>query len=240
LLVLENADPTLELEKYLPYSLHNPILITSTNSAVHQMSLPDFHLGFSDLEQNEAVDLLKHANENLDNDNQQLISDIVNALGCQALAVSTAGAYIGSTATCILSNYLSLFKRKSKQLLNHKLKSLDGYQKTIFSAFHLSFDKLSPSTKLFMQVCAFFHHTAIPVELFHHASAFASDDLWPEEKDKIPAVDDLKKFLSHFTDNGSWDDTIDELRQFSLTIYDTGAEVLSFHSVLHMCVQETI
>ncbi|KAK0482516.1 hypothetical protein IW261DRAFT_1036013 [Armillaria novae-zelandiae] len=31
---LNNADPSLELNKYLLYSLHNPILITSTNEAV--------------------------------------------------------------------------------------------------------------------------------------------------------------------------------------------------------------
>ncbi|KAK0214245.1 hypothetical protein EDD85DRAFT_575213 [Armillaria nabsnona] len=118
---------------------------------------PGFHLDFPDFGQSEAVDLLlKHAHEDSDNDNQQLASAIVDALGCQALAVATAGAYIASTATCTLSNYLSLFKRKCKQLLNYKMKSLNGYQKTVFSAFQLSFDQLSSPTSFLCRSVLFF------------------------------------------------------------------------------------
>ncbi len=114
------------------------------------------------------------------------------------------------------------------------------YQKTVFSAFQLSFDQLSSSTKLFMQICAFFHHTAIPVELFYRAAAFTSDDIQPEEKEKTPAVEELKCFLSHFKDKWSWDASIDELSHFSLAIYNIGAKALSFHPILHICIQETI
>ncbi len=40
LLILENVDASLELDQYLPYSLHNPILITSTNQAVSHFASP--------------------------------------------------------------------------------------------------------------------------------------------------------------------------------------------------------
>lgn len=40
LLVLENADPSLELDQYLPYSFHNPILVTSTDQAVSRFASP--------------------------------------------------------------------------------------------------------------------------------------------------------------------------------------------------------
>ncbi|KAK0479002.1 hypothetical protein EDD18DRAFT_1086750, partial [Armillaria luteobubalina] len=166
--------------------------------------------------------------------------DIVDALGYQALAVATAGAYIASTATCTLSNYLSLFKQRCKKFLNYKMKSLDGYQKTVFSAFQLSFDELSPSTKLFMQICAFFHHTAIPIELFYHASAFTGDDLSPEENEKTPVIKELNHFISLYLHNKSWDDAIDELSHLSLTMYDPDAKTLSFHPILHRCIQETL
>ncbi|KAK0460301.1 hypothetical protein IW261DRAFT_1637744, partial [Armillaria novae-zelandiae] len=205
LAIFDNADdPKIDLGKYIPQCNHGNVIIISRLTEVHQMSSPGFHLDFSDLEQSEAIDLLlKHAHMNLDNVNQKLASDIVDTLGCQALAVATAGAYIASTATCTLSNYLSIFKQKCKQLLNYKMRSLDGYQKTVFSAFQLSFDKLRPSTKVFMQICAFFHHTAIPVELFYHASAFTGDNLLPEEKEKTPAVEELKCFLSLYLYDGS-------------------------------------
>ncbi len=241
LLIFDNADdPKVDLSKYIPQCDHGNVIITSRLTEVHQMASPGFHLDFPDLGQTEAVDLLlKHAYEGLDNNNQQLASAIVDALGCQALAVATAGAYIGSTATCTLSNYLSLFKRKCKHLLNYKMKSLNGYQKTVFSAFQLSFDQLSLSTKLFIQICAFFHHTAIPIELFYRAAAFTGDDLEPEEK-KTPAIEELKHFLSLFTHDGLWDDSIDELSCLSLIIYNISAKTLSFHPILYICIQETI
>ncbi len=46
LLILENADASLELDQYLPYSLHNPILVTSTDQAVSRFASPacDFEL----------------------------------------------------------------------------------------------------------------------------------------------------------------------------------------------------
>ncbi len=199
LLIFDNADdPKVELSKYIPRCNHGNIIITSRLTEVNQIASPGAHLDFFDLEQNEAVNLLlKHAYQNSDNNNQQLVFDIVNALGCQALAVATAGAYIASNPTCTLSNYLSRFNQKRTELLNYKIKSLDDYQKTVFSAFQLSFDQLSLSTQFFMQICAFFHHTAIPVEVFNRAAAFTGDDLEPEEEE-TPAIEELKHFLSLF------------------------------------------
>ncbi|KAK0487164.1 P-loop containing nucleoside triphosphate hydrolase protein [Armillaria novae-zelandiae] len=242
LVIFDNADDSnVDLGNYIPWCNHGNIIITSHLTEVKQMASPDFHINFQDLEQSDAVDLLlKHAHVDFSNDNQQLASVIVLALGCQALAIATAGAYIASTATCTLSEYLPLFKRKSKQLLDYRMKTFDRYQKTVLSAFQLSFEKLSLPAELFMQICAFFHHTAIPVELFHHASVFTGNDLFPEEKDKTSAVEELKQFLSYFAHDGSWDDVIDELNSLSLTIYDASAKTLSFHSVLQMCVQDTI
>ncbi len=40
LLILENMDASLELDQYLPYSIHNPILITSTDPAVSRFASP--------------------------------------------------------------------------------------------------------------------------------------------------------------------------------------------------------
>ncbi len=242
LFIFDNADdPKIELSKYIPQCNHGNIIITSRLTEVNQMASPGAHLDFFDLEQSEAVNLLlKHAHQDSDNNNQQLASDIVNTLGCQALAVATAGAYIASNPTCTLSNYLSCFNQKRTELLNYKMRSLDDYQKTVFSVFQLSFDQLSSSTKLFMQICAFFHHTAIPIELFYHAAAFVGDDLQPEEKEKTPAVEELKHFISCFTYKKSWDDSIDELSHLSLTIYDTNAKTFSFHSLFHLCILETI
>ncbi|PBK86753.1 hypothetical protein ARMGADRAFT_1123779 [Armillaria gallica] len=242
LLIFGNADdPEVKLSNYIPWCNHGNIIITSHLTEVNQITSPGAHPDFSDLEQSEAINLLlKHAYQDIDNNNQQLAANIVDALGCQALAVTTAGAYIASNPTYTFSNYLSCFDQKRKKLLNHKMRSLDNYQKTVFSVFHLSFDQLSFSIKLFMQICAFFfHHKAISVELFYHAAAFTGDDIEPDEEEH-PAIGELRQFLSLLTHNGSWEDTIDELSHLSLTMYDASTKTLPFHSIIHMCVQETI
>ncbi|KAK0214341.1 hypothetical protein IW262DRAFT_1466048 [Armillaria fumosa] len=104
LMIFDNADDSkVHLGKYIPQCNHGNVIITSCLTEVHQIASSAFHLDFSDLKQSEAVDLiLKHAHENMDNANQQLALDIVDKLGCQALAVATAGAYTASTATCTL------------------------------------------------------------------------------------------------------------------------------------------
>lgn len=159
LLIFDNADDQkVKLSKYIPLCNHGNIIITSRFTEVHQMASPDAHLDFSDLKQSEAVNLfLKHAHQDSDNNNQQLAIDIVNALGFQALAIATAGAYIASTATCTLSNYLFCFNQKHTELLNYEMKSHDNYQKTVFHAFQLSFScrsVLSSTTQLYLLSCS--------------------------------------------------------------------------------------
>ncbi len=58
LLVLENADPSLELDQYLPYSLHNPILVTSTNKAVSRFASLGYEFTLSDSMDQWAADSL--------------------------------------------------------------------------------------------------------------------------------------------------------------------------------------
>ncbi|PBK86752.1 hypothetical protein ARMGADRAFT_1086262 [Armillaria gallica] len=56
LLILENVNASLELDQYLPYSLHNPILITSTNQAVSHFASPACALELPDSADQQATD----------------------------------------------------------------------------------------------------------------------------------------------------------------------------------------
>ncbi|KAK7441012.1 hypothetical protein VKT23_016793 [Stygiomarasmius scandens] len=236
LLIFDNADtPDLNLGKYIPRCNHGNVIITSRVTSVHQMASPGHCLNFDDLDHLEAVELLlKHAGAEDSGHNKQLASKIVDALGCHALAVSTAAAYIASNATCDLSNYLSCFYHKSKNLLDYRSFSSDNYQHTVLSAFQLSFDQLTPSTQRLLQICSCFHHIAIPIKLFKLATVFAWDDTVPGEK--VPAsVTEMKEFLSLFTDDKSLDDSINQLAKFSLTTYDPSLQTLTFHAIIHSC-----
>ncbi|KAF9027562.1 P-loop containing nucleoside triphosphate hydrolase protein [Rhodocollybia butyracea] len=157
-------DEQLYLKDYLPICAHGNIIITSRLVRTSEMDSPGCHIGFSDLNKDDAMELLlKCAHEESHEKTQNVTSKIVEALGCQALAVSTAGAYIHTNATCTLENYLTCFNNKRRDILNYRLRALDNYQRTVFSAFQLSFEKLSLPSQGLIQMCAYLHPTAIPL-----------------------------------------------------------------------------
>ncbi len=63
LLVLENADPSLKLDQYLPHSFHNPILVTSTNQAVSCFASPACEFELPDSMDQQAADSLHRSIE---------------------------------------------------------------------------------------------------------------------------------------------------------------------------------
>ncbi|KAF9058532.1 hypothetical protein BDP27DRAFT_1372451 [Rhodocollybia butyracea] len=147
-------DEQLYLKDYLPICAHGNIIITSRLVRTSEMDSPGCHIGFFDLNKDDAIKLLlKHAHEESHEETQKVASEIVEALGCQALAVSTAGAYIHTNATCNLGNYLTRFNNKKRDTLNYRLRTLDNYQRTVFSAFQLSFEKLSLASQSLIQMC---------------------------------------------------------------------------------------
>ncbi|KAE9407818.1 hypothetical protein BT96DRAFT_1037628, partial [Gymnopus androsaceus JB14] len=168
LCIFDNADDKqVYLKDYIPSCHHGNIIITSHLAETSQMNSPGCHIEFGDLDKGDAIELLlQHAHHENSGINKNQASEIVDALGCHALAVSTAGAYIYANRTCTLANYLTRFNKKRRRILSYRMRSLDQYQRTVFSAFQLSFEQLSHPTRLLMQICAHFHPMAIPVEIF--------------------------------------------------------------------------
>ncbi|KAF9063434.1 hypothetical protein BDP27DRAFT_1451247 [Rhodocollybia butyracea] len=234
-------DEQLYLKDYLPICAHGNIIITSRLVRTSEMDSPGCHIGFFDLNRDDAIELLlKHAHEESHEETQNVASEIVETLGCQALAVSTAGAYIHSNVTCTLGNYLTRFNNKKRDTLNYRLRTLDSYQRTVFSAFQLSFEKLSLASQGLIQMCAYLHPTAIPLEMFTRAAAYVGEDTYPGETTPINGISILEKFLGLFVKEGTWDDSVDELCRLSLASYDSTKKMLGFHSVLHACACETV
>ncbi|KAE9387059.1 hypothetical protein BT96DRAFT_736383, partial [Gymnopus androsaceus JB14] len=179
--IFDNADDReVFLNEYIPVFSHGNVIVTSRLTETVQMASPGYHLAFGDLSKENAVDLLlKQALQERSDVKLAEASRIVDTFGCHALAVSTAGAYIGTTPTCTLEKYLEHFNKKKTKILNYKVQSLDGYKKTMFSAFQLSFEQLSPATQLLMQTCTYLHPTAIPLEIFTRAAAYKGSDIGP-------------------------------------------------------------
>ncbi|KAE9385311.1 TPR-like protein, partial [Gymnopus androsaceus JB14] len=243
LCIFDNADDeTVFLKDYIPICNHGNVIVTSRLSETSQMASPGCQIDLMDLTKESAMELLlSHAHEQRTLENQNLASKIVEALGCHALAVSTAGAYIGATPTCALGNYLTHFNKKKKKVLNYRMRSLDNYQRTVFSAFHLSFEKLSHPTQLFIQMCACLNPTTIPLEIFTRAAAFTGSDTCPVDLNPpTKAINFMMEFLSLFAEEDSWEDSVNELYQLSLASYNYLTKSLAFHPVIHTCAHESI
>ncbi|KAE9391736.1 TPR-like protein [Gymnopus androsaceus JB14] len=243
LCIFDNADDKqVILKDYIPSCSHGNVIVTSRLKETLQMASPECHIDLSDLKREDAIELLlKHSHNERSEENQKSAIHIVDAFGCHALAISTAGAYIGITPTCTLENYLTHFNKKSTKILNYKTKSLDAYQLTVFDAFQLSFDKLHHPTQYLMQICAYLHPTYIPIEIFARAAAFTGSDTSSIDLNPpTEAINVLENFLSLFLGEDSWEDSVVELCQLSLASYDDDKKYLAFHPVMHKCAKETI
>ncbi|KAE9399736.1 hypothetical protein BT96DRAFT_680775 [Gymnopus androsaceus JB14] len=243
LCIFDNADDQqVFLKDYIPSCKHGNVIVTSRLTETSQMASPGWHIHLSNLNGESAVELLlKHANEESSDKNVNVASEVVTALGFHALAVSTAGAYIGATPTCTLQNYMAHFNKKRSRILNYRMRSLDSYERTMFSTFQLSFDQLSHPTQYLMQICSYLHPTAIPLEIFTRATAFSGSDTSSLDLDPpTDSINSMKEFLSLFEDEESWEDSVVELCRLSLASYDAVRACLIFHPVLHACACETV
>ncbi|KAF9061672.1 hypothetical protein BDP27DRAFT_1300961 [Rhodocollybia butyracea] len=242
LLIFDNANHEVDLAKYIPHCNHGSILITSRDKNVYQLSSLDQPFSdLPDLTSDEAIKLLlKSAHQE---DSEEIHLEIVQALGYQALAISTAGTYVSQHPTCQLKDYLKVFNEKHDTLLKYQLKTLDKYEMTILVAFQLSFDFLSVPTQSFIQMCSSFHHFGIPVEMFKQAASFTLQrvKVLPGEEELLKSIaEGLTSFLAKFPSHLDVDASVNELARMSLAEYSADNGSVSFHPVVHYCAYETI
>ena len=123
MMVFDNADVLLpaQLETYFPPPRKGRnIVITSRNAAMQSVTLPENSLEVTEMEENDAIELLLKASC-LDPSSMEFraeASRIVKELFCLPLAVDQAGAFIASGSTTI-EDYLKKFSEYRKTLLSH-------------------------------------------------------------------------------------------------------------------------
>jgi hypothetical protein len=87
------------------------------------------------------------------------------------LAVAQAGAYISSSRA--LGLYLELYETATKriELLSQRPTQSD-YELSVYTTWHISFEKLSPHAAELLQLCSFIHHDGITEEIFQRAASY--------------------------------------------------------------------
>ncbi|KAJ7140838.1 P-loop containing nucleoside triphosphate hydrolase protein [Mycena epipterygia] len=234
LLFIDNADdPNINLHSFLPRCNHGNIVITSRNPGLCVYA--GSHSQVSDMEETDAVPLLlKSAAQEISPANELVTAEIVKVLCYLPLAIVQAGGFISQTGA--LDSYLDFYKRNRAQLLSEKpAQTHDDYVWT-------SFDRLSPSAAMLLQLCSFLHREGISEEIFSRAATYKFRQCIPSKEDLQKPLEFLSQFLSS---TGEWDSlhflkVTNELRAYSLISFAVERKLFSIHPLVHSWSQTTI
>ncbi|KAH8834399.1 hypothetical protein DL96DRAFT_1810679 [Flagelloscypha sp. PMI_526] len=237
LLFLDNADdPSLDLRPYMMWP-HGNVLVTTRNREV-RMHAPDCDIWVDKSELDDAVELLlRSLTVDRTSENYKVASEIVQTLGCLALAVNQARGFLAQDI-CTLSEYLPIYTRNRKNLLDNRLiQTTDDYKHTVYTTWTISFNKLSSTAVQLLELLSFMHHEAIPSRIFK--------DAWGvyEKYDEGAVPSGLVTFLSGFhAVDSTWDILrfrmlIKEILSFSLIEFNTSNHTFSLHPLVQQWAQ---
>jgi len=253
-MVFDNADilsPS-ELEAYLPPGRGGNILMTSRNSSMRNLTSPENSLEITEMEENEAIELLLKASC-LDVCSVELhieASKIVKELFCLPLAIDQAGAYIASGVT-IIGDYLAKYSDHRTTLLSHsEFTGASRYNRSVYGTWELSYKEIQQRGKsndchkaiaantamLLLELFPFFHHEGITEEIFSYAALTENEET---SSSKLPLASSLlDRRLLPVNKSGTWDnfflrEGLRILLSFSLIKKHPSDCVYAMHPLVH-------
>ncbi|KAF8600038.1 TPR-like protein [Ceratobasidium sp. AG-I] len=255
LLIFDNADdPEIDLHTYFPKSTHGNILITTRNRDLGLLTFGDSATcEISGMEPREALQLLQKTaqiqDDSLSTGEKEAASELLKEFGYFALAIIQAGAYIQQVG-CGLSLYRELYHRQRQALLEeYKTMSIkiDDYQKTVYTTWVMSFERLGARAVDMLQLLAFLHNDGILEDMFRRTAANILDytPVIPLDETETAVHVWLKEFLAAFTlDGDRWNSqafraTMAELAKYSLISYDRLNCTYSVHPLVHLWARTT-
>lgn len=242
LLFFDNADdPNLDLHPYLPKSSYGAILITTRNRECIEHGR-DGAILIGSLEPHEAVELL-HKVACVSPTSDALSLEIVTELGMLALAITQAGSYIHKTRT--LDTYIDTYRKHRDRLMRNQPVQTAEYALSTYAAFDLSFHQLSSKAQELIKLCAFLHHSLIPVALFKHSinSKFTATTVLncfpPPESDKV-RISCLEETLGVEWDGLAFQELIDSASCASFIHVSSDGLSYSVHPLLQTYIKDSL
>ena len=224
IMVFDNADvlSPAELEAYLPPGRGGNILITSRNSTMRNLTSPENCLEVTEMEENDAVELLLKASclYSSSKEFQAEASKIVNELCCLPLAIDQAGAYIASGATTI-GDFLAKYSEHRTNLLSHsEFTGASKYNRSVYGTWELSYKEIQKraesddpyranaanSAMLLLNLFPFFHYEGITEEIFSYAAL--QEDVESSSSALPIASSILDRRLLPVNKTGDWDNFV--------------------------------
>ncbi|KAJ7763489.1 P-loop containing nucleoside triphosphate hydrolase protein [Mycena metata] len=240
LLFFDNADdPRLNLNKFLPQCNHGNIIITTQNPELRVYGASS---NVFDMEEDKAVALLlKSAAQEPSPTNKEDAVAIVKTLWHLPLAIVQAGAFIAKSGT--LGRYLALYSQTHEKLLKEQsTQSYSNYEWPIYTTCQMSFDRLSASATMFLQLCSFLHPEGISEDIFSRAADYKFLSLGPSREE----LEQPLEFLSQFRGpRGEWDtlaflEITNEIMTYSLATFAPGQSTFSIHPLVQQWSRRNI
>ena len=250
LLLFDGADDLEDISGLWPPGIHGDILYTSRNPMLRRLVGSQMRC-VSEMNENEASELLlKSARLDVSVKSfKKQASDIVTTLGCLALAVDQAGAYIAS-GECSIDDFLSTFNAHRQYLLqNEAYKGASEYNRAVYATWDLSYAAIarqagsaanealhqgSKAALQILQILPFFHNENIMEEIFKAAAENprAESDVAYDIADQCPSA------LFRLRSAGTWETQtfrlgIRTLISFSLVGRDDFRCYLFMHRLVH-------
>ena len=188
LLILDNVDDLSVVRQFTSLTSRGRILFTTLAQVLGKIA---YSVEIEKLTVNEGANFLLHrvgilkpnqgpeVASNIDLAQSKAIALAVDGL---PLALEQAGAYIEENS-CDLTEYLTLYEKQHKTLLDYRSELEPEEQKTVMTTWSLSFkniEKADPIASALLEFCAFLHPDAISKDVIRTSasqlsSAFASN-----------------------------------------------------------------
>ena len=264
LLVLDNADdPALDYSIYIPTASKGNVLVTSRvpKCANIQTAGKDH---YESLSEETAVSLLFKASKIDLTLSRTLVDDaqnVVKLLGCHALAIVLAGAFI-SQGICDLGDYAKVFQKQRQEVLESSTELEKPRYGNVYATFEVSATYLSQLSSRgdqtatdaleLLNIYAFMNFTTFPESAFEEAwqnSRELRHDIQPDAEEQIDELSPWhRSHLPNFMrQNSSEDLEMISLRKaqsllhsLSIVVLELPAHTTRMHPVTHMWARDRL
>jgi hypothetical protein len=179
LLIIDNADdPSIDVSEFFPIGNRGSILLTTRNPdcKIHA-TVGSCELGEMDLD--EAVTLFLRAGGAEDTATEaarKKAIPVAKTLGCLALAIVQAGAYIRK-GFCSIEEYCNVYSRRRQELLRHRpVQASSDYKYSVYTTWEISveaikkmYSETSHNAVELIRIFCFFHYEGIAQDIFEQA-----------------------------------------------------------------------
>jgi tetratricopeptide (TPR) repeat protein len=229
LLILDNADDVQMASDFLPPGGRGHVLLTTRAQAAGalarslQVDEMDTQEGTLLLLRRAGVLAIESPVESAEETERTTAEAIVRELGGLPLALDQAGAYIEETG-CGLLDYLHLYQQRRRELLGLRKSLTAEHPEPVTTTWSLSFQKIEEANRAgsaLLRVCAFLAPDAMAEEIFTGGASHLGNMLEPV------ATDPLK-----------WNQTLEEVRRYSLLKRHAPTKTLSIHRLVQAVLRD--